>query len=151
NPMVSGKGIRALRKAGCHVVLMPKNEAQLLNQAFAKSLESNLPYLTLKLAMTFDGKMATDSGNSKWITNEESRLLVHRLRAKANAIAVGRKTVEKDCPRLTIRLNGKEKRAKLIVFGIPSNLKSWLKKRRLGAEDLILVSKNPPRNLGASW
>ncbi len=104
NPRVAGGGIERLREAGVEVlegVLEP--EAQALVKAWAKFITTGQSYLTLKLAISLDGRIATRSGASKWITSPESRLRVQTLRGKHDAVVVGVNTVLADNPRLTVR------------------------------------------------
>jgi diaminohydroxyphosphoribosylaminopyrimidine deaminase/5-amino-6-(5-phosphoribosylamino)uracil reductase len=105
NPMVAGKGIDRLRGAGIEVVTdILKHECRQLIAPFAKHVNSGLPYVVLKSAMTLDGQTATLTGDSKWISCEASRNLVHQLRNQVDAIMVGSGTVVADNPRLTTRL-----------------------------------------------
>jgi diaminohydroxyphosphoribosylaminopyrimidine deaminase/5-amino-6-(5-phosphoribosylamino)uracil reductase len=102
--MVDGMGIRQLREAGVEVVVgIREEEARELNRGFVHQIEYGVPWVTLKLAFTIDGFIADTEHNSKWITNEESRKEVHRLRAEHNAILVGGGTVRYDNPQLTVR------------------------------------------------
>lgn len=97
NPLVAGKGIDFLRKNGIDVECgVLENELIYMNRAFIKHITTGMPWVTLKTAMTLDGKTATVSGHSKWITGEESRNEVHRMRSLYQAILVGKKTVESD-------------------------------------------------------
>src|SRR5687768_5497942 len=99
NPVVNGKGIDRLRKAGVEVRTgILQAEADALNRPFFKTVMTGLPYVTLKAAVTLDGKLATATGDSRWVTGEEARLAVHRLRNQADAILVGANTVRKDDP-----------------------------------------------------
>jgi len=110
NPLVSGKGFAELREAGIKVdVGELEDEAKRLNEAFAKHITTGLPFVIIKCAMTLDGKIATASGDSKWISGKESRQLVHYLRNYADAVMVGLGTVMKDDPELTVRDVGKRK------------------------------------------
>ena len=105
NPLVAGKGIERLRAAGVEVVTgVLKHECCQLIAPFSKNITSGLPYVVLKSAMTLDGQTATLSGDSKWISCEASRQLVHQLRNQVDAIMVGSGTVVADDPRLTTRL-----------------------------------------------
>ncbi len=103
-PPVSGKGLARLRQARVRVKC-PVLEADCarLNRAFFSRVTRSRPWVTLKLATTLDGKVATRSGDSKWITSEATRAWVHDLRARVNAILVGIGTVESDDPLLTAR------------------------------------------------
>ena len=117
NPKVAGRGIERLRKAGIAVkdgIL--EDEALTLNEAFIKHITTGMPFVTLKAASSLDGRIATRTGESKWITGEESRLHVHKMRDQVDAIMVGIGTVEKDDPSLTTRLPGKKGRNPLRVI-----------------------------------
>jgi len=105
NPHVAGTGIERLRQARIDVSIgVLADECQRLIAPFAKHITTGLPLVTLKMAMTLDGQTATASGDSQWISSEESRLHVHRMRDQSDAIMVGIGTVLTDNPRLTTRL-----------------------------------------------
>lgn len=105
NPEVSGKGINILRDSGIEVVTgILEEESRKLNEIFIKYIRTKLPFCIVKTAMTLDGKIATSTGDSKWITNEESRKYVHLLRHRVSAIMVGIGTVLQDNPYLNTRL-----------------------------------------------
>ncbi|MEK9628809.1 MAG: bifunctional diaminohydroxyphosphoribosylaminopyrimidine deaminase/5-amino-6-(5-phosphoribosylamino)uracil reductase RibD [Nitrospinota bacterium] len=108
NKLVSGKGVRLLRSAGIKVsVGMMKKDCEKLNEVFVKVIETGMPFVTVKTAMSFDGKIATRKGDSQWISGEKSRKFVHELRNRNDAILVGTKTILQDDPKLTCRLGGK--------------------------------------------
>lgn len=105
NPHVPGDGAKRLRKAGLEVtggVLADESEA--LNRPFFKAMRTGRAYVTAKVGMTLDGKLATSTGKSKWITSEASRRRAHELRDRVDAILVGAGTVALDDPELTTRL-----------------------------------------------
>lgn len=105
NPAVAGKGVRALQQAGIEVIFL-REFSQLaidLLRPFKKSILRHRPFIIHKAAISLDGRTATTMGDSKWISSPVSRLLVHRLRACADTIIVGKATVEKDNPALTVR------------------------------------------------
>lgn len=102
DPRVSGGGIERLRQAGLNVVVGIEEAAcQRLNEAFVHSVRHQRPFGVLKYAMTLDGKIATSSGHSAWVTSSEARAWVHRLRGRCDAVIVGGQTVRQDNPRLT--------------------------------------------------
>lgn len=104
NPAVDGQGLATLRSAGIPVESgILENEARRLNEAFIVYKIEKRPFGILKIAMTLDGKIATRTGESRWITSEESRVLVHRLRHRCDALITGSGTVLADNPSLTDR------------------------------------------------
>ncbi|HBT95057.1 MAG TPA: bifunctional diaminohydroxyphosphoribosylaminopyrimidine deaminase/5-amino-6-(5-phosphoribosylamino)uracil reductase RibD, partial [Coriobacteriia bacterium] len=107
NPSVAGKGFGRLREAGIEVVTgFMQNECDALNRIFFHYIRNKTPYVLMKYAMTLDGKIATRTGESKWITGEAARADVQRLRGRYAAIMVGIGTVLADDPLLTCRLEG---------------------------------------------
>lgn len=106
NPRVSGEGIFQLRNAGIAVDAgVLEEEARLLNEVFCKYIVSRMPFVIAKCGMSLDGKIATRTGDSKWVTSEASRRMVHELRNEVDAILVGSRTVMLDDPSLTTRLD----------------------------------------------
>ena len=106
-PRVDGGGIAALRAAGVRVeVGVLEEEARRLNAPYLKLVEQQLPWVIAKWAMTLDGKLATRSGSSRWISGEASRQIVHQLRGRVDAILIGRGTAAADDPLLTARPPG---------------------------------------------
>lgn len=104
NPKVAGKGVKRLREEGVDVsVGLMEDEARKVNEIYLHYVRQNRPFVLLKLAMTLDGKLATRTGDSRWITSEPARKLVHELRARYSAVGVGVNTVLSDDPRLTVR------------------------------------------------
>ena len=109
DPRTSGKGIRRLREAGIEVKLGVGRKAAAESLAgWLTKLELGRPRITLKLALSIDGKIALPSGESKWITGEDARKHVHLERAHSDMILVGRGTYQADAPRLDVRLPGLE-------------------------------------------
>ena len=104
NPLVNGKGIRFLRKNRIDVsVGLLRKEASELNEDFFWSITHDMPWISLKLALTLDGKIADVYGDSKWITNKKARTFVHDIRRRHAAVAIGSATLEKDDPQLSVR------------------------------------------------
>ena len=107
NPLVAGKGLERLRQAGVQVETgVLKEECDALNQVFFHFIQHRRPYVVMKYAMTLDGKIATRTGASRWITGEEARRRVHEDRHRYAAIMTGVGTVLADDPLLTCRLEG---------------------------------------------
>lgn len=106
NPLVAGKGCAELEDAGISVVQEESEEAAQLYEAFAKHINTGLPFVTAKFAMSLDGKIATRTGDSKWVTGPEARNLVQQMRRESDAIMVGVNTVLADDPQLTARDQG---------------------------------------------
>ncbi len=118
NPLVSGKGVKLLRKAGIHVNIgLLQKEAELLNEKFFKFMKTGMPFVGIKLAQTLDGRIADIAGKSKWITSKTARKEVHRLRSEYDSILVGAKTVLHDNPELTVRLVKGRNPVRVVVDG----------------------------------
>lgn len=145
NPLVSGKGIEILRKNSIEVVTgVMEQEGKKLNEIFLKYITTKLPYVILKTAMTLDGKIAAYTGDSKWITNEESRAFVHQLRHRVSGIMAGIGTILADDPMLNTRLkDAKGKDPHRII--VDSNARTPLTARILNmesdADTIIAVSE----------
>jgi len=104
NPLNSGRGAKELRETGIEVEVGPlADQAAKLNEVYIKYITTKRPFVILKSAMSLDGRIATRTGDSKWITSESSRAYVHQLRGELDAILVGIETILRDNPRLTVR------------------------------------------------
>jgi diaminohydroxyphosphoribosylaminopyrimidine deaminase / 5-amino-6-(5-phosphoribosylamino)uracil reductase len=115
----SGRGLGILRDEGIEVVVAGgelATKARLLNQPFRKHARTGRPFVLFKSAMTLDGKVATRSGDSKWISGEDSRQLAHRWRAECDAVVVGIGTALADDPQLTARFDGVVRQPRRVVF-----------------------------------
>lgn len=118
NPLVQGKGIQKMRDAGIEVIVgLLEEEAARLNERFIKAIKTELPFVLYKSASTADGKTASSSGDSRWITNDLSRQYVHNLRDSYDVIMVGSNTVLQDDPQLTCRIRGGRDPVRLIIDG----------------------------------
>jgi diaminohydroxyphosphoribosylaminopyrimidine deaminase/5-amino-6-(5-phosphoribosylamino)uracil reductase len=118
-PKASGRGAGILRDEGIKVDLATGDvalAARLINQPFRKHAKTGQPAVMLKAAMTLDGKVATSTGDSKWISGESSRARAHRWRAECDAVAVGIGTVQSDDPLLTARVDGVHRQPIRVVF-----------------------------------
>ena len=122
NPLVAGKGVKILQDAGIEVeVGLCDDEIREMNKVFLKYITTKRPYVIMKTAMTLDGKIAAYTGDSRWVTNEQSRKLVHELRSEMAAVMVGIGTVLADDPMLNVRLEGEHHQPIRIV--VDSNLR----------------------------
>ena len=144
NPLVSGKGNAYLRENGIEVVEdFLRSECDSLNPVFFHYITNNLPYVVLKYAMTADGKIATVSGKSKWISGEESRAFVQTLRNRYSAILCGIGTVLADDPMLNCRLPGGKNPLRIVL---DSGLKIPLESRLVTSAKeipLVIAAVNP--------
>src|SRR3954470_8849193 len=121
----SGRGLGILRDEGVRVDVLDGDlgrEARLLNQPFRKHARSGRPLVVFKSAMTLDGKVATRTGDSQWISSEASRARVHRWRAEADAVAVGLGTALADDPQLTARVEAVSRQPRRVVFDSEARL-----------------------------
>lgn len=115
-PAVSGNGVRLLRKAGVSVrVGMLQAESEKLNEGFLTTHAAGRPFVALKVAQTLDGKIATRTGESKWITGEAARAYAHRLRSQHDAILIGTGTAMADNPSLTVRAVAGQNPVRLVL------------------------------------
>jgi diaminohydroxyphosphoribosylaminopyrimidine deaminase/5-amino-6-(5-phosphoribosylamino)uracil reductase len=115
----NGRGLGILRDEGVEVVLASEDladRARMMNQPFRKHARTGRPWVLFKSAMTLDGKVATRSGDSKWISGTESRRLAHHWRAECDAVVVGIGTALADDPQLTARIDGVEHQPRRVVF-----------------------------------
>lgn len=149
NPAVSGKGIAALRAAGLSVdVGVLADEAERLNEAFFTHVRTGRPFVTLKVAASLDGKIATRTGESRWITGESARRRVHQLRNEMDAVLVGIGTVLRDDPLLTTRLAIADQRdpVRVIVDNLARlPLRAKVVNRASTAPTILAVSQMAPR------
>jgi diaminohydroxyphosphoribosylaminopyrimidine deaminase / 5-amino-6-(5-phosphoribosylamino)uracil reductase len=151
NPMVAGRGIAALAAAGIAVTDgVMADVAQRQNRAFLLAMREGRPHVTLKGAITLDGKIADAHGTSRWITGTEARERAHRLRAESDAIVVGVETVLRDDPELTVRLGAPWPREPYRVV-LDSRARTPPSARLLGAGSpgrvLVAVAGPPASNV----
>ncbi len=146
----SGRGLGILRDDGVDVVMADGElaaRARLLNQPFRKHARTGRPWVLFKSAMSLDGKVATASGDSKWISGEPSRFRAHHWRAECDAVAVGIGTALADDPQLTARVEGVERQPRRIVFDslarLPLDSKLVRDARRIALT--VVVSRAAPR------
>ena len=145
-PLVAGKGLSELNKAGIEVsVGLMEAEARSLNAPYIKLITQQRPWVIAKWAMTLDGKIATYSGDSRWISNELSRSRVHQLRGRVDAIVVGIETVRRDDPLLTARPPGPRTAVRIVLDStgrLP--LDSQLVRTACDVPVMVAVSRHAP-------
>ncbi len=147
NPLVHGRGIDKLKKAGIEVRTGILEEQSIeLNEPYIKYITKHRPFVTLKIAQTLDGRIATSRGFSRWITGEKSRRFVHKMRRESDAVLVGVNTVIADDPQLTVRMvSGKGKRRVIL----DSSLRIPLEAKVLHHSDpkntvVVTTDQSPP-------
>ncbi|MGI8713861.1 MAG: bifunctional diaminohydroxyphosphoribosylaminopyrimidine deaminase/5-amino-6-(5-phosphoribosylamino)uracil reductase RibD [Solirubrobacteraceae bacterium] len=150
-----GRGLGILRDEGIEIVLMSGelvDRARLLNQPFRKHARTGRPWVLFKSAMTLDGKVATRSGDSKWISGESSRRRAHHWRAECDAVAVGVGTALADDPLLTARVDGVARQPRRVVFDslgrLPLDAQLVRDARRVPLT--VVVSRAAPRTATGS-
>ncbi|HHT9118821.1 MAG TPA: bifunctional diaminohydroxyphosphoribosylaminopyrimidine deaminase/5-amino-6-(5-phosphoribosylamino)uracil reductase RibD [Candidatus Hypogeohydataceae bacterium YC38] len=147
NPLTAGKGLQRLKQAGIEVLCgVLEEEARSLNAPFFKLMTVGMPYVIAKWAMSLDGKTATHTGDSRWVSSQESRQYVHRLRSQVDAVMVGIGTVLRDDPLLTSRVEGGRNPRRVVVDGqarLP--LDSRLVKTINEAEVIVATTALAPR------
>ena len=147
NPTVRGRGLRALRRAGIEVGVGVLEEAcRDQHRGFLRVIELGRPFVSLKLAASLDGRIATASGESRWISGEAARAVVHRLRSRSDAVAVGSGTALADDPELTARRGGRVLHRPIRVV-VDSRLRLPVRSRLLRSEawrTWVLCSKRAP-------
>jgi len=137
NELVAGKSIEKLEKNGVEVVVgVKEEECKKLNEIFIKYITSKSPFVILKSGMSLDGKIATYSGKSKWITSKESREDAQNLRNRLNSIMVGVNTVITDDPELTCRINNDKKLIRIVV---DTNLRIPLDSKVINNKDKLTI------------
>lgn len=147
NPKVSGNGVRILKEKGIEVkVGVLEDRCKEINEAFFKYITTGLPFITLKLAATLDGKIATFTGNSKWIGSEAQRKYSHSLRNKVDAILVGIETVIQDDPQLTVRLGKKSAREPTPIV-LDSKLRIPINTKLLSHHKSPIIATTPSGNI----
>ena len=148
NPKVSGMGLKELRKAGIETVSgIMRNEALKLNEVFIKYITEKRPFVILKVAQSLDGKIATAGGVSKWITGEQARKHVHKLRNEVDAVLVGIGTVKKDDPSLDCRIKGGRNPYRVIAdSGLDIPLSAKVLKHNDNRTIIATVHQGPKHN-----
>ena len=145
-PKVAGRGIRKLRRAGIEVeVGLLGDEARELNAPFFKLIQTGLPWVIAKWAMTLDGKIATKTGDSQWISSPEARKFAHKIRGQVDAVVVGIGTALADDPELTCRLAGGRDPRRVVLDSMARlPLKSKLVRGAREAPVMAAVSAKAP-------
>lgn len=143
DPKVAGQGFSELKKAGVEVRFpLCEDAARDLNKAYIKHRTTGLPYVILKSAMSLDGKIATRTGNSKWITGDRARAYAHRIRSRVDAILVGANTARLDNPTLTARLPRKVYYPARVVISHGGNLPPDLEMFKQPGESIVACAKS---------
>ncbi len=148
NPLVAGRGFRQLRRAGIEVrVGILEEECRTLNEAFTKYITRGVPFVTLKLAASLDGKIATVTGDARWISSVDSRRMVHQLRNQVDAVITGVGTVIVDDPQLTCRIpNGRNPWRVILDSRLRIPLSAELLRQRDPEKNIIVTGDRSRQN-----
>ncbi len=154
NPINNGKGAKMLESSGIKVKSgICENQAKDLNASFIKYITKGSPFVTLKMAQSLDGKIATKTGDASWISSASSRRLVHLWRKQADAVMVGAGAVLKDDPLLTARTGDRNQKPKgrqpikiIVDSGLKIPLSAKIFSKKSPAKTIIITSKNAPKN-----
>ncbi len=143
NPLVCREGVCCLQNNGIEVKTgVLENDCRQLNEAFFHYMETGMPFVTVKYAQTLDGRIATATGNSQWISSQASLKFAHQLRTDHDAILVGRGTVDKDNPELTVRLvRGRNPLRVIVDSELSLSLKAKIFNHQTSAPTLIATVK----------
>lgn len=147
---VNGKGIEILRKSGINVKTgILENECVELNKFFIKYVTKKLPYVTLKIAQSIDGKIALNNSESKYITGSESRKYVHKMRNEYDAVLIGKNTALKDDPSLSVRdVNGRDPLRIVIDWNNSLNQKLKIFSDDNKNKTFVITRKSAGKNMG---
>ncbi len=147
NPLVAGAGIAALEKAGIRTTVgVLEYQCRVLNERFFKYMETGRPFITLKFAQTMDGRIATCTGHSRWISSPPALTLAHRLRSTHDAILVGIGTVLKDDPELTVRrVKGRNPLRVVVDAGLRIPMGAKLLRNQEEARTVLAVTARAPQ------
>jgi diaminohydroxyphosphoribosylaminopyrimidine deaminase/5-amino-6-(5-phosphoribosylamino)uracil reductase len=146
NPLVSGKGFRVLRRAGIPVVRgLMEEEARSLNRPYCRWIVTGRPFVTLKLAVSVDGQIASASGDSRWISGEAARKMVHRMRSEADAVLIGGETFRRDAPLLTSRIRGGRNPKRVILTSGIAGVARNGRFLEAGGEVIVVAPRSVPR------
>jgi diaminohydroxyphosphoribosylaminopyrimidine deaminase / 5-amino-6-(5-phosphoribosylamino)uracil reductase len=143
NPLVSRKGLDYLQNRGIEVKTgILEDECRRLNEVFFHYMETGMPFVTVKYAETFDGRIATANGQSQWISSPASLKFAHKLRARHDAVLVGAQTVIKDDPELTVRhIRGRNPLRVVVDSSLKIPLQAKILQNTSGAKTLIATTK----------
>ena len=145
NPKVAGRGLEILKSAGIEVeVGILEDDAKKLNEVFLKWITKKMPFVTAKFACSLDGKIATSTGESQWISCAESRKFTHHLRDINDAIMVGSGTVSADNPTLTARIEGGKNPARIVIDSLAKTPLDFNVVCDKKAETIFAVTENAP-------
>ena len=148
NPKVNKKSINKLKNNNVNVELISNNDlkkrSDKLIEPFNMYIKNSLPFVTVKMAISLDGKIATKTGDSKWISSEKSREIVQDMRSKSDAIIIGSKTLEIDKPSLNARNKDKQPKIKAIIKSNPKSISEFESLLKDNSSEIIIYCNKIP-------